>query len=84
LVTLTIPAALMRAFVASRYNFYVPVGDGALLYNANTGAVLHLLGSDAPEFAKLLSGRVVEVEHEVVPEVWAEVFSSRAVPMNYF
>ena len=64
----------MRAFVASRYNFYVPVGDGALLYNANTGAVLHLLGSDAPEFAKLLSGRVVEVEHEVVPEVlWSQL-----------
>ncbi len=64
----------MRAFVASRYKFHVPVADGALLYSASTGAVLHLLGSDAPEFAKLLSQGVVEVEHELVPEaLWSEL-----------
>lgn len=54
------------SFVASRYNFHVPVEDGALLYNANTGAVLHLRGGDASRFARLLSGGVIEVDNDWV------------------
>ena len=56
-----------RPFIASRYNFHVPVEDGALLYNANTGAVLHLRGGDARAFARLLSRGIVEVDNELLP-----------------
>jgi uncharacterized protein len=56
-----------RSLIASRYNFHVPVEDGALLYNANTGAVLRLRGGDAAAFAQLLSGGVVDVDSESLP-----------------
>jgi uncharacterized protein len=53
-------------WVASRYNFHVPVEGGALLYNANTGAVLHLRGADAAGFAQQLSGETIEVDGELL------------------
>jgi uncharacterized protein len=58
----------------SRYNFHVPVKDGVLLYNANTGAVLRLLGVDALELAQALSGRKVEISEEILgAELYAQL-----------
>ena len=54
--------------VSSRYNFSVPTKDGALLYNANTGAILHFTGKDALELAAALSFGVVEVGGGEFPE----------------
>ncbi len=54
--------------VSSRYNFSVPTKDGALLYNANTGAILHFTGKDALELAAALSSGVVEVGGGEFPE----------------
>lgn len=54
--------------VSSRYNFSVPINDGALLYNANTGAILQLRGKDAVELATALSSGVVEVGGGEFPE----------------
>lgn len=56
----------------SAYNFFVPIGENALLYNTNTGAVLRFQGRDAHDLAKLLSGRPVEVQDDVLE---AETYS---------
>lgn len=53
--------------LSSRYNFHVPIADGGLLYNAASGAVLHLRGEDAAAFARLLSGEIVEVPPDWLP-----------------
>jgi uncharacterized protein len=47
----------------SRYTFRVPLRDGFVLYNASTGSVLRLEGSDADELSALLSG-----DRALVPE----------------
>jgi uncharacterized protein len=53
-----------------------PITDGSLLYNANTGAVLLLRGSDAAEFASALSGGVVVVTKQHVSAVlWSELIN---------
>lgn len=50
--------------VASRYNFSIPIQDGILIYNANSGAVLRLHGQQAHELAELLCTNVVQVESD--------------------
>ena len=58
---------MSSGFVTSRYNFYVPVVDGALLYSANTGAVLRLTGAHSLVLARELSGRKKAISRECVP-----------------
>ena len=48
-------------YVSSRYNFYVPIGDATLLYNASTAAILRLDGPDAAELASALCIGIFEV-----------------------
>ncbi len=50
-----------NTFITSRYNFSVPLKSGYLLFNASTGALTCLAGSDAAELSKLLSGKPVLV-----------------------
>ena len=66
MVDIATPPTVER-LVSSRYNFHVPIEDGSLLYNAGSGAVLHLRGSDAPAFTLLLSGPVAEVDPGWLP-----------------
>lgn len=62
--------AIEDAFVSSRYNFHVPIGDDVvLLYNANTGAVLRLNGVDALELGQALCGGVVELTETILPQL---------------
>lgn len=64
-------------FHSSRYNFHVPVNDGVLLYNANTGAVLRFNGGDALPLAQFLSGRPVPVQAESLPAAtWEQLWAS--------
>src|ERR1700722_2864194 len=44
----------------SRYNFAVRVADGTLLYNARSGAVQLLSGSEADDLARLLAGPSID------------------------
>jgi uncharacterized protein len=53
-------------FVTSRYNFYVPIESGILLYNSRTGSVLRLSGEDSTEFAHAFCSGIVEIEEEIV------------------
>lgn len=55
-------------FVASQYNFHIPLTDGALLYNANSGAVLRFGDRDAPLLAVYLSSACNPFEKEAVPK----------------
>jgi uncharacterized protein len=65
-------------FVSSRYNFAVPVSDGSLLYNANSGAVLMLRGGDASRFAQTLSSGVVDSFDESLPEgLWSDLIDGK-------
>lgn len=43
-------------FESSRYNFMLPMADGALLYSAKSGAVLQLSGRDGKSLGKRVSG----------------------------
>ena len=45
----------MDSLVPSRYNFQAPFDNGALLYNANTGALLRLEGPDGRLLSRLLT-----------------------------
>ena len=58
------PSEHENVFVTSRYNFYVPVDESVLLYNANTGAVLQLKGPDGLALACTLSGKRIEVPED--------------------
>ncbi len=53
---------------SSRYTFAFPVGAGHLLYNANTGAVLHVTGVDTEAVAHTLSGAPGSVDTAAFPE----------------
>lgn len=67
------PAKLL---LASRYNFAVPIADGSLLYNSNSGAVLLLRGDDAAQFARTLSSGVVVVPQDHLPAaLWSELIT---------
>jgi len=62
--------------ITSRYNFHVPVDDGALLYNSNTGAVLRLGGRDALPLSRALSGNLIEVPEDSLPgETYAQLLT---------
>ena len=56
------------AFRTSRYTFEIPAEDGALLYNANTGAVLKVTGRNAHTIATQVSGRPRTVRVQNLPE----------------
>jgi uncharacterized protein len=64
-VDIDAPPTALRT-VISRYNFHIPVSEGELLYNADTGAVLHLRGNDAAEFARTLSSSAVEIAEDAM------------------
>ena len=61
-------ANMSDAFVSSRYNFHIPLLEGALLYNANSGAVLRFSDCDAQRLAAYLSSACNPFEKEMVPE----------------
>jgi uncharacterized protein len=52
---------------SSRYNFYVPLSDGGVLYNARTGASIRLAGSDVVAIADLLCGAPGQIALRVLP-----------------
>jgi uncharacterized protein len=56
-----------RKLRSSRYNFYVPLSDCGVLYNARTGASIRLAGSDVAALAELLCGPPQPVPLRVVP-----------------
>jgi uncharacterized protein len=62
--------------VASRYNFRVPIGDGDLLYNANSGAVLKLSGPDAEAVSRTLCGPVTGYGPDSLPDDLRESLQS--------
>lgn len=64
-------AARDAIHVSSRYNFFVRVSNGSLLYNANTGSVLHLSGEDGEEVARVLSGGAVELDPQLLDQDFA-------------
>lgn len=62
------------AFVSSRYNFCVPLGELALMYNANTGAVLRFDGRDAVALARALCAKPCVVPDDCVsPAVFEQL-----------
>jgi uncharacterized protein len=64
-------AARDEAYVSSRYNFYVPVDDGALIYNSSSGAVMKLASEAGRNLAQILSTKFVTLfGDEVSAEVW--------------
>lgn len=52
---------------SSRYNFFVPVGEDGILYNACSGASMRIAGRDACELAQLLCGPPRGVAGNTVP-----------------
>jgi uncharacterized protein len=54
--------------VNSRYNFHIPVRGGVLLYNANTGALLRLSGTQARSLARALSSPAGALDLRDIPE----------------
>jgi len=64
------------AFISSLYNFHVPIDGNALLYNANTGAVLCFSGSDGLTLAQALSSKGVEIpEQSLSKEVYNQLLA---------
>lgn len=61
------PLPSVDSAVSSRFNFWVPIADGALLYNANTGAIIKFSGHDSHELAHTLSSKIVEIDGESLP-----------------
>jgi uncharacterized protein len=56
------------ALQPSRYNFWVPVAGGGILYNARSGAAMRLAGEDATALAARLRGRARDFADEAWPE----------------
>ena len=52
---------------SSRYNFYVPISGGGVLYNARTGVSIRLTGSDIVALADLLCGLPRQIAVRVLP-----------------
>lgn len=55
------------SLVNSRYNFSIPVEQGVVLYNSNTGAALRLNGLDALEFAQSLTRSIGDWREKDLP-----------------
>jgi uncharacterized protein len=53
---------------SSRYNFWVPLPDGGILYNARSGAAMRLAGDDATALSLLLAGPRRDVDCAVIPD----------------
>ena len=54
----------------------MPLSNGSLLYNANSGAVLQLRGIDAAAFASALSAGVIVVSKQHLPRVlWSQLIN---------
>ena len=60
------------AFLASPYNFRIPLPDAELVYSSYSGAVISLAGEDAPAIAQALSGGVRPVSLRDFPESLVE------------
>lgn len=54
-------------WTSSNYNFAIPAGDQALLYNARSGAVIRLGGVDSLMLARWLSTASVDVTSDQIP-----------------
>lgn len=52
---------------SSRYNFWVPISGGGILYNARTGTSIRLSGMDASALAELLCARPQPVAVAAIP-----------------
>ncbi len=52
----------------SRYNFKLPFDDYTLIYNSNSGAVEKLEGASAARLAELLTGPVLSIPANALPE----------------
>ncbi len=61
-------AAGCPVWVSSRFSFAVPLDDGVIVYNSNTGAALQLTGEDASELAAMLTGQISEWRSTDLPE----------------
>jgi uncharacterized protein len=56
-------------FLASRYNFFVPLGaDNGLLFSAFSGAVIQLTGADSRPFALQLCQHPVQIDCEGIAD----------------
>jgi uncharacterized protein len=53
---------------SSRYNFWVPLSESGILYNARSGAAMRLAGDDATTLARLLAGPPRDVDCAMIPE----------------
>lgn len=60
------------SLVTSRYNLTVPYEDGALLFNANSGAILHLQSEEGVELAGALCAYPALFDRQGVDEVVLE------------
>jgi uncharacterized protein len=55
---------------SSRYNFWIPLTGGGILYNARTGVSKRLSGKDTSTIASLLCGSTKEIHGEVFPDTF--------------
>jgi len=53
---------------SSRYNFWVPLPEGGILYNARSGAAMRLAGDDATGLALLLAGPPRKIDCTMIPD----------------
>ena len=65
-------------YVASRYNFYVPVGGGALLYNVSTGSMTKFGSGDGEDLARHLgSSPAPTIDGDGFPsDVWQSLLEA--------
>ena len=54
---------------SSRYNFFVPIGQDSVLYNACSGASVRVAGRDACNLARLLCGPPRSISAGAIPRV---------------
>jgi uncharacterized protein len=52
---------------SSRYNFWVPIPTGGILYNARSGVSIRLAGEDAGSLAMLLCGPPCDIATAAIP-----------------
>jgi uncharacterized protein len=53
---------------SSRYNFWVPVAEGGILFNARGGAAMRLAGEDATALSLMLAGPPRDVDCATIPD----------------
>ena len=55
-------------FRSSRYNFWVPLSEGGILFNARGGAAMRVAGDDATALSRMLAGPPQDVDCAMLPD----------------